>query len=142
MFLKITNSLFFLITFFIVSSQIVFGQAGTYYNSIDPNAVSFITDLENRIRVPYTQVSYNSFDETNIANFASFDNGNGTRSVFCVYSNYEHIYSGTFAWLPLSREHTFCHSWQPGHPSESLPCLLYTSPSPRDRTRSRMPSSA
>ena len=27
-------------------------------------------------------------------------------------------------------------------PSESEPCLLYTSPSPRDRTRSRMPSSA
>ena len=26
-----------------------------------------------------------------------------------------------------------------GHP---IPCLLYTSPSPRDRTRSRMPSSA
>jgi len=26
--------------------------------------------------------------------------------------------------------------------SLSLPCLLYTSPSPRDRTRSRMPSSA
>ena len=25
---------------------------------------------------------------------------------------------------------------------ESLTCLLYTSPSPRDRTRSRMPSSA
>ena len=24
----------------------------------------------------------------------------------------------------------------------SQPCLLYTSPSPRDRTRSRMPSSA
>ena len=26
--------------------------------------------------------------------------------------------------------------------SENLICLLYTSPSPRDRTRSRMPSSA
>ena len=25
---------------------------------------------------------------------------------------------------------------------KSIPCLLYTSPSPRDRTRSRMPSSA
>ena len=25
---------------------------------------------------------------------------------------------------------------------EASPCLLYTSPSPRDRTRSRMPSSA
>ena len=29
----------------------------------------------------------------------------------------------------------------PSHPYD-LPCLLYTSPSPRDRTRSRMPSSA
>ena len=27
-------------------------------------------------------------------------------------------------------------------PSDAAPCLLYTSPSPRDRTRSRMPSSA
>ena len=27
-------------------------------------------------------------------------------------------------------------------PKEVQPCLLYTSPSPRDRTRSRMPSSA
>ena len=27
-------------------------------------------------------------------------------------------------------------------PTLSHPCLLYTSPSPRDRTRSRMPSSA
>ena len=26
--------------------------------------------------------------------------------------------------------------------TEAIPCLLYTSPSPRDRTRSRMPSSA
>ena len=28
------------------------------------------------------------------------------------------------------------------HVEENLACLLYTSPSPRDRTRSRMPSSA
>jgi len=27
-------------------------------------------------------------------------------------------------------------------PSRTITCLLYTSPSPRDRTRSRMPSSA
>ena len=26
--------------------------------------------------------------------------------------------------------------------NQDYPCLLYTSPSPRDRTRSRMPSSA
>ena len=32
--------------------------------------------------------------------------------------------------------------YQPPAESESKDCLLYTSPSPRDRTRSRMPSSA
>ena len=30
----------------------------------------------------------------------------------------------------------------PGNLAQGLPCLLYTSPSPRDRTRSRMPASA
>ena len=30
----------------------------------------------------------------------------------------------------------------PVNPDEHYACLLYTSPSPRDRTRSRMPSSA
>ena len=30
----------------------------------------------------------------------------------------------------------------PPAPAEAAACLLYTSPSPRDRTRSRMPSSA
>ena len=34
----------------------------------------------------------------------------------------------------------FLNTW-PGFPPY-LSCLLYTSPSPRDRTRSRMPSSA
>ena len=34
-------------------------------------------------------------------------------------------------------------SWTPGpEGTKSYACLLYTSPSPRDRTRSRMPSSA
>ena len=38
----------------------------------------------------------------------------------------------------------FRHAEQRGQisPGDTLICLLYTSPSPRDRTRSRMPSSA
>ena len=32
--------------------------------------------------------------------------------------------------------------WPDDHPDDVDTCLLYTSPSPRDRTRSRMPSSA
>ena len=33
-------------------------------------------------------------------------------------------------------------AWEQGRLPLLLDCLLYTSPSPRDRTRSRMPSSA
>ena len=47
---------------------------------------TFVADLEGRIRSPYTRISYDLFDETNIANFASINNGNGTKSVFCVYT--------------------------------------------------------
>ena len=41
-------------------------------------------------------------------------------------------------------ERTFRHEMDPEYKATraSMPCLLYTSPSPRDRTRSRMPSSA
>ena len=35
-----------------------------------------------------------------------------------------------------------CNDVAPATSDAALPCLLYTSPSPRDRTRSRMPSSA
>lgn len=99
---------------------LLFSQDTNYYLSLNPFDSTFISELKNRIRIPYTQISYNNFASTNIANFASKDNGNGTRSVFCVYSNYEHIYSGTFSWGTMSREHTYCFSWQPGN-SESRP---------------------
>ena len=36
----------------------------------------------------------------------------------------------------------FVHPTEASHGDMGMVCLLYTSPSPRDRTRSRMPSSA
>jgi len=107
----------FLLTFVFFHNFQIFSQAGSYYNLISTSSPAFVTDLENRIRSPYTRISYDNFDETNIANFASINNGNGTRSVFCVYSGYEHIYSGTFTWGTMSREHTWAHSWAPTFPS-------------------------
>ena len=92
-FTLITNRIILL---FILGYSFISGQSGTYYDALDPSNSNFVTDLESRIRSPYTQVSYNNFDETNIANFASIDNSNGTRSVFCVYSRYEYIYSETY----------------------------------------------
>ena len=47
------------------------------------------------------------------------------------------------AWVPLARrveELGYASLLMPDRPS--IGCLLYTSPSPRDRQKSRMPSSA
>ncbi len=60
--------------FVVLSTSFIFGQAGTYYDAISTSSPIFISDLENRIRSPYTKISYDQFDETNIANFASVDN--------------------------------------------------------------------
>ncbi len=95
----------------------VYSQAGTYYNTVSTASPSFLNDLKSRIRSPYNRISYDEYDETMIANFAAFNNGNGTHSVFCVYSGYEHIYTGTFTWGTMSREHTWPHSWMPTYPS-------------------------
>ena len=44
--------------------------------------------------------------------------------------------------LALSGAKVILHYNSSDKKAENLNCLLYTSPSPRDRTRSRMPSSA
>ena len=111
---------FLFITASLVSvSTSVYGQAGTYYDALNTSASTFVGDLKGRVRSPYTKVSYDNFDETFVANFAAINNGNGTKSVICVYSSYEYIYTGTFSWGVMSREHTFCHSWMPSYSSTS-----------------------
>ena len=51
-----------------------------------------------------------------------------------------------WTWSECIKPHVGGESCQAGHLGAciqgSMSCLLYTSPSPRDRTRSRMPSSA
>ena len=46
------------------------------------------------------------------------------------------------AGLPVQVVYNRKHAGWSEKKALSVPCLLYTSPSPRDRTRSRMPSSA
>ncbi|MGE5363362.1 MAG: endonuclease [Bacteroidota bacterium] len=89
-----------------------------YYSTISTSDPGFITKLHNLINNHY-QIYYSNFDETNIRNFASMANSDGTRSVFCVYTNYEYKYTEPFAWGVMSREHTWCHSWMPTYPDES-----------------------
>ena len=47
--------------------------------------------------------------------------------------------TGSYIQRPINKLYPFV---QRNDPNASNDCLLYTSPSPRDRTRSRMPSSA
>ncbi len=105
-----------LIILYLSGTTNIFAQ---YYSSISTSSATFITDLQTLIRSNYVKKSYNSYDENMIPSFYAQDNGDGTNSVFCVYSNYEYTYSGIFTWAVFSREHTFCYSWMPTHGSKS-----------------------
>ena len=65
-------------------------------------------------------------------------NGSSLPSQYCAFD------SSTALHCVSSGQTSLVHmlSWDGGETWENKTCLLYTSPSPRDRTRSRMPSSA
>ncbi|MFM7311216.1 MAG: endonuclease, partial [Flavobacteriales bacterium] len=91
-------------------------EIGTYYQTVSPNNATFVTDLQNRIRSPYTKVSYDLYDETMLTNFAFGYAPNNQRTVTCVYSGQVYAYTPPFVWYtasPFSREHTWCVSWMP-----------------------------
>ena len=44
--------------------------------------------------------------------------------------------------INLQKGEQFTEKFIKHNPNQKIPCLLYTSPSPRDRSLSRMPSSA
>ncbi len=93
---------------------------GNYYALVNTANTTFVDDLKNRIRAPYTKIDYAQYDETNVANFAVRDAPGGQKFVECVYSGQVYAYTLPFAWTPttpFSREHTFCHSWMPTYPS-------------------------
>ncbi|MBX7052159.1 MAG: endonuclease [Flavobacteriales bacterium] len=93
-------------------------EIGTYYDAIDPNAATFIDDLQNRIRSPYTKVTYDNYDETMMTHFAFTDAPGGQRTATCVYSGQNYNYTPPFTWYtstPFSREHTWCVSWTPSN---------------------------
>jgi hypothetical protein len=112
------NRLRFLSFIFALLFPLLLWGQGTYYNGIDTGTVTFVADLQNLVS-QHTQISYDNFDETNIAFFASRDTTGGQKAVTCVYSGQIYVYTPPFTWIPFSREHTWCHSWMPTHPSTS-----------------------
>ncbi len=111
------NKIYYFPILIIILSGVSFGQSDSYYSTINPDTSTFITNLETRIRSPYTTISYDQFDETNVANFAARDTviSGTTYGVFTdVYSGENCVYTKPFAWgSTYSREHTWCQSWFP-----------------------------
>ena len=64
-----------ILTLFLLLNTNLIAQADSYYSGLDVNSSTFITDLQAKIRSNYTKISYDNFDETNVANYASYDNG-------------------------------------------------------------------
>ncbi len=116
--MKYSNITKYVKILFLLLTLTLFAQ-DDYYEGISVESSTFVSDLQTLIRSDYVKLSYDEYDENMIPGFYAQDNGDGTKSVFCVYSNYEYIYSGTFTWGTMSREHTWCYSWMPTHGDRS-----------------------
>lgn len=86
---------------------------GNYYDGIDANQTTFLTDLQTRIGQGYNQIFYSNYSPIMIQKFASRDTTGSQKVVTGVYSGYQHIYPGAFFYDVLSREHSWPHSWMP-----------------------------
>ena len=84
-------------------------------------------------------VSYDVYALSNVTQTIGFQGGNYTMGARLDNSL---RYAGTYKGVTASLGYSAGEVAGDIHNGESRACLLYTSPSPRDRTRSRMPSSA
>lgn len=96
------------------------GMINNYYTGISTSSPAFVTDLSSLIN-PHTTVSYVNYLGTMINNFESRDTTLGRKTVTCVYTGENIIYTGAFNWSALgySREHSYPHSWMPTYPADN-----------------------
>ena len=92
----------------------------------------------------YTTTS--NFPYAQPRNGIGLDNGSGLRRNFNYVRNsvkaVVDAYNGTVDLYIVDENDPIIQAWDQAFPDVLQPCLLYTSPSPRDATLSRMPSSA
>ncbi|MDR3666950.1 MAG: endonuclease, partial [Ignavibacteriaceae bacterium] len=97
----------------------VFPQDTAYYSTLSVTSPTVVTDLEARVRSPFTSRTYSDYRDILIPNYESSPTGVGTqRRVSCAYSGYTVVYTPPlvkpffdFTGLDFSREHTYCQSW-------------------------------
>ena len=94
---------------------------GNYYQGLNASSANFLTELQSTISTGTNQVFYSNYSPVFITPFLARDTTDGQRVVTCVYSGYQHIFTGAFFYDVISREHTFAHSWMPTWPDEDGP---------------------
>ena len=94
----------------------------SYYSSLNTASSSFMDDLHALIN-PHQMQYYSYYDDLMIPFFEARDTTLDRRVVTCVYSGENMIYTEPFDFTAsgYSREHTYCHSWMPTYPAQSLP---------------------
>lgn len=97
-------------------------QPVSYYNGINVNSSSFVTDLHNKIN-PHTMQFYGNYGPIMVNNFYKRDTVNNQRVMTCVYSGANAVYNEPWDWSSnnFSREHTYCHQWMPTYPGTGGP---------------------
>jgi endonuclease I len=88
---------------------------GTYYNSINSSAPTFMTDLHNLIN-PHSTLYYSDYDDLVVNTVLYRDTlagGESKKVVTCAYSGENYVYTDPWSWTYFSREHAFCQSWMP-----------------------------
>lgn len=97
-------------------------QPANEYSGISTSSSTFLTDLHNLVN-PHNMQFYSNYGNFMIKGFAARDTTLNRRVVTCVYSGENKIYSEPFDFTATgySREHTYCHSWMPTNPAQSLP---------------------
>jgi endonuclease I len=91
-------------------------HVANYYAGVDAGANTFINDLTTKLSQNYNQIYYSNYAPVVIDKFASRDTTDGQKVVTCVYTGFQHVYSGAFFYSPigdLSREHSWPHTWMP-----------------------------
>ncbi len=94
----------------------------SYYSGLTTSSTSFMDDLHTLIN-PHQMQYYSYYDDLMIPFFEARDTTLNRRVITCIYSGENLIYTEPFDFTAngYSREHTYCHSWMPTNPAQSLP---------------------
>ena len=98
---------------------------GTYYDAIDEFSPTLWTDLHTLINNHFP-VYYSDYISNLINNYESRDTlvgGKSQKTVTCVYSGENYVYTEPFSFTVFSREHVFCESWMPTYNNANYTAL-------------------